>query len=353
MITPHTLTREWILQVSREHEADTGLVEKLNRALYLLEGLVESNLDFIFKGGTALVLHFNASRRLSIDIDIVMPNQSDLLNVVKEIAQKKQFIDVQAQPRLTNDSIQKAHYKFYYTSTMGPGSLQYILLDVLFAPIGYSNIVKLPITASFLNEEGVVLEVAVPSIEDLLGDKMTAFAPNTTGIPYFKKSVSSSMEIIKQLYDIGQLFDSAHNIGNVAQTFEKLATQQLSYRNLDSNIEKVLDDIHDTALIISSKGAEGKGKNNYDELLKGVTRIKSYIFSESYHIEKAIIQASKAAYLAALIRSQQVHIQRFTDPEALRDWEIKQPFPTKLNKLKKTNPEAFFYWYQVSLFQSS
>jgi predicted methyltransferase len=29
------------------------------------------------------------------------------------------------------------------------------------------------------------------------------------------------------------------------------------------------------------------------------------------------------------------------------NWEIKQPFETKLNKLKKTNIEAFYYWYRI------
>ncbi|MBK7097825.1 MAG: hypothetical protein IPH58_05105 [Sphingobacteriales bacterium] len=45
-----------------------------------------------------------------------------------------------------------------------------------------------------------------------MGDKLTAFAPNTTGIPYFKKDDSMSMEIIKQLYDIGNLFDAVTDI---------------------------------------------------------------------------------------------------------------------------------------------
>jgi len=40
-------------------------------------------------------------------------------------------------------------------------------------------------------------------MEDLLGDKLTAFAPNSTGIPYYKGEDSMSMGIIKQLYDIG------------------------------------------------------------------------------------------------------------------------------------------------------
>ena len=56
---------------------------------------------------------------------------------------------------------------------------------------------------------GKPLLAKVPCLEDMLGDKLTAFAPNTTGIPYFKKQDSMSMEIIKQLYDIGNLFDAA------------------------------------------------------------------------------------------------------------------------------------------------
>lgn len=35
----------------------------------------------------------------------------------------------------------------------------------------------------------------------------TAFAPETTGIPYYKGENLSTLEIIKQLYDIGRLFD--------------------------------------------------------------------------------------------------------------------------------------------------
>ena len=30
----------------------------------------------------------------------------------------------------------------------------------------------------------------------------------------------------------------------------------------------------------------------------------------------------------------------------LENWLIENPTYNKLNKLKKTNPEAFFYWYK-------
>jgi len=33
--------------------------------------------------------------------------------------------------------------------------------------------------------------------------------------------------------------------------------------------------------------------------------------------------------------------------EHLREAVIREPMPTKLNKLKKTNVEAFFYWNEI------
>ncbi|GHT52808.1 hypothetical protein AGMMS49982_14010 [Bacteroidia bacterium] len=35
-----------------------------------------------------------------------------------------------------------------------------------------------------------------------------------------------------------------------------------------------------------------------------------------------------------------------TDIETV-NWTIAAPLSTRLNKLKKSNPEAFFYWYKI------
>jgi hypothetical protein len=52
-----THSLEWIKKFSASNQgADKILVEKTIRALTLLEGLAKSNLNFIFKGGTALML---------------------------------------------------------------------------------------------------------------------------------------------------------------------------------------------------------------------------------------------------------------------------------------------------------
>ena len=48
-----------------------------------------------------------------------------------------------------------------------------------------------------------------------------------------------------------------------------------------------------------------------------------------------------------LISTDEKEIHKFTTPDVIKDWIIKQAFNTKLNKLKKSNPEAFYYWHQT------
>ena len=113
---------------------------------------------------------------------------------------------------------------------------------------------------------------------------------------------------------------------------------------IDNDSSK-LNDIYQTSLCIVMRGADGKG--NFEELHKGIQRIRNLIFSETYHIEKAITHATKAAYISTLIRHHATDYERFDNVQQLTDWTITEPFNTKLNKFKKSNPEAFFYWHKI------
>ncbi len=348
MIDKENISLEWINKITKLNKAtDKILVEKVVRALLLLEGLVLQKIPFIFKGGTALMLHLDSSKRLSIDIDIIISEQIDNLEEQLLITAKKQnFNKVVSQHRETNTKIKKSHYKFYYKPLHKTNKEEeYILLDILFEENQYQNIIEIPIQSKFIPTTTKSVLVKVPSIEDLLGDKLTAFAPNTTGIPYFKKEDSMSMEIIKQLYDIDTLFDRANNLKIVKDTFSQFAKTELTYRNKSKTTEDVIEDIYQTALCIVTRGADGNG--NFEELKEGIKRISGFIFSESYHIEKAIISASKAAYLATLMSHNEFVIEKFTNSQQMKDWVILKPLYNKLNKLKKSNPEAFFYWYKI------
>ena len=349
MIDTTQLNIDWISKVSKSSKnADKILVEKVIRALLLLEGLVQVEVPFVFKGGTSLMLHFNSSKRLSIDIDIVIAQRIGHLDKILNIVANKQgFSRVESQQRTTESDIEKAHYKFYYEPIHKTAKEEeYVLLDILIEEIGYSQIVELPIVSPFVPVKGDFITVRVPCLEDLLGDKLTAFAPNSTGIPYYKGEDSMSMEIIKQLYDIGNLFDRSADLKIVKETFHRFAKSELAYRKANDKTETdVLEDIFQTALCISSRGELGKG--DFDELQSGIRRVTGFIFSENYHIEKAIVSASKASCLSALISSDKTEIEKFDNPMQIKDWMISNPLYNKLNKLKKSNPEAFFYWYKT------
>lgn len=351
MIDKDKITFDWITKVSKENRnADKILVEKVIRALSLLEGLIKQKLSFVFKGGTALMLHLNSSKRLSIDIDIIMPVKPEELDELLDgVASEQGFLRKELQQRNTNTKIDKVHYKFYYFPLYKTSKEEeYVLLDILFEKVLYKNLVELEIRSSFLPEKESPLTVKSACLEDITGDKLTAFAPNTTGIPYFKGQDSMSMEIIKQLYDIGNLFDSVTDIETIKTTFTEFARTELEYRDMNNLSEKdVLEDIYQTSLCIVTRGAEGKG--DFDQLKQGVQRISRFVFSESYHIEKAITHASKTAYVATLIQHDIKSFEKYANPLQIKDWHITEPMNTKLNRLKKSNPEAFFYWYKISL----
>jgi len=355
MIHQEGITADWIRKTANKlRNADPLLVEKAIWALRLLEGLAKQNISFVFKGGTALMLHLDSAKRLSIDIDIILPEPVAELDHVFDLMAKQQgFLRWDHQERITNSAITKAHYKFYYTPVReGAGKEEYILLDILYEKIHYEDLTPLSIQSVFVPQKGAPKKVKIPVLDDLLADKLTAFAPNTTGIPYFRSENSMSMEIIKQLFDIGNLFDRAESLGKIRTTFKKFAVVELSYRGQEGlTTEDVLNDIIQTCLCLVTRGKAGIG--NYVELESGIKRVSGFIFSEKYHVEKAITHASKAAWLASLIASDRTDISRFEDPSEIKEWKINEPMSTKLNKLKKSNPEAFYYWYQIYMLTAS
>jgi len=350
MILPESRSVEWLKKIVSEHNfSNITMFEKTIRAFSLLELLALSGCQFVFKGGTALMLHLDSAKRLSIDIDIICPPETDIEKYLTRNADKYGFNNIKLLERKTAKSIPKSHAKFYYQVTYNTNSeTDYILLDVLFEEIHYNNVVQLPIENRFLKTNDEKVFVNIPCVADLLGDKLTAFAPNTTGIPYYKGNKMCSMEIVKQLYDIASLFDITNDLTITSDTFRKFATIELDYRNLKSNdIQQVLKDIFQTSLCIC---LQGNIDNEHFKLLQdGIKRMQSFVHSERYYLDLAIIDASKTAYLSVLISNNLSKVEHFDkyNLQELQNATLGSPLPTKLNKLKKSNIEAYFYWYKI------
>ncbi len=351
MIHPDSRTLAWIEKVAKENNIkDVALAEKTIRAFSLLEALVRSGCPLLFKGGTAEMLHLNSAKRLSIDVDIICPPGTQIEDYLKVYSSEYGFGDVVLVERISRSDIPKKHAKYNYQVSYPEGGKQdKILLDVLFEENHYSQVVSLPIESPFLKTEGEPVRVNLPSYQDMLGDKLTAFAPHTTGIPFFKGDKDCSMEINKQLFDIASLFDLTNDLTITTETFRKFAAVELLYRKADSSrLQDVLDDIFNTSRCICFRGMENS--KEFQLLQNGIAKVRSFIHSEkNYSLDQAIVNASKTAYLSKLIEKGASEVHHFT-PESLQELvhaTISEPLPTKFNKFKKSNIEAFFYWNEI------
>ena len=350
MIHPDSRTLAWIEKVAKEHKVkDIALAEKTIRAFSLLEALVRTGCPLLFKGGTACMLHLGSSKRLSIDIDIICPPGTKIEDFLKVYSAEYGFGNVELVERVSRTDISKKHAKYYYQVAYPAGDRQdKILLDVLFEESHYNQVVSLPIQSPLLKMDGEPIMVNLPSCQDMLGDKLTAFAPHTTGIPFFKGDKDCSMEINKQLFDIASLFDLTDDLTVTTETFRKFAAVELLYRKSDpSRLQDVLDDIYDTARCICLRGIENP--DEFKLLQNGIGRMRGFIHSENYSLDSAIVNASKAAYLSKMIEKEATEVHHFTRDKvaSLADATITAPLPTKFNKFKKSNIEAFFYWNEI------
>ena len=343
MIDKATYELEWIDRIAEGlgKRGDRKILEKVIHAFTLLEQLKLAGLDFIFKGGTSLLLLSPIPRRFSIDIDIITPvlpkELPDYLEKVVAMGAFSKWIDDNERKHVIDAPV--GHYKFYYTSKV---SSKYgdepILLDVLFIANPYPKLVESPVSHDWLQTTGDIPTVTTPAIESIIGDKLTAFAPTTTGILYEK---NRPVEIIKQLYDIAFLFDLSTDFELIRASYIRNAEEELKYRKLSLSWKDPLRDTFQTCSIITQRDQ----KNAHSlHLQQGISNIVNFILGR-FNLEEAIICSAKTAYLSKLISTESIVVERYIGPNQIATFNIENQEFLKLNRLKRTSPEAFFYWY--------
>jgi hypothetical protein len=125
-----------------------------------------------------------------------------------------------------------------------------------------------------------------------------------------------------------------------------LAIIEAKYRNLDINPHDVLEDMYKTVLCMAVRGQDGNCQ--FENLLSGINQLKQYIISENFTFEKSISITGKIAYLTRLIDKNINKIVKFDPQIDLKNLLITLPHNSKLNKLKKTSPDAFWYWWSAT-----
>ena len=176
----------------------------------------------------------------------------------------------------------------------------------------------------------------MPSVDCILGDKLTAFAPHTTGIPL---GIGKELEIIKQMYDVAALIDVFDDFEDVYNSYMAIVETEINYRGLDISANEVLMDTIDTAACIAGRGQIG---HEYPMYLAGIKSISTHIYDERYSAEKAVQSACKTMYLAACILRKS-NFEKVIDCNLYLDCNIGKSNYSKLSKLRKFNAEAFAY----------
>lgn len=360
MISPESRSRGWLFSVcERFNTPDVALVDKVIRAFSLLEALARSGCPFIFKGGSCLMLHFNTEKRLSIDIDIICPPGTRIEDYWDKYVIEYGFCKPEPLHRESRTNVPKEHAKFNYQVAYSDSKPDSILLDVLLEDSPYEKLEEKPIVSPLLKTEGENILVRVPSKIDMLADKLTAYAPNTTGIPFVKKNAKGqvkicSLEIAKQMFDVASLFDAVDDLNEVLEIYKKIAAVELDYRKMAGvDYKEVLRDSINTSLCLGTRGATDKEK--FALLTDGISKLRGYIYNDKYSVDRAITDSAKVAYLAACLQKGQFAPSKYhmEMADAAKKSEIDSSLDTdsakwtKLNKLKKSNIEAFYYWFRT------
>lgn len=334
MLKKENFTLEHILELKENKAVDNFILERSIYAFGLLEALCRVNMPFIFKGGTSLMLLLDRPKRLSTDIDIIVAPGTDVEHYLEEAGKIFPFEKVEQQIRKGKNNIEKRHYKFYYDSPVKGKTPFYILLDILFEDNHYSNVISRPIENELLITGPPYYEVKLPSADCLLGDKLTAFAPNTTGIPF---GADKELEIIKQMFDVATLADVCSSFEDVCRTYTGTVESEIRYRGLDISWEEALQDTIEAAAAIASRGQYGE---NYTEYLKGIKSITTHIYDERFSAEKAAVMACKVMHMAACVLKK-IPYEDIQDPSVCSGANISASAYSKLSKLRKFNAEGF------------
>ena len=350
MIHPQCFTKEWLTeQAAAVGSRNPVMLEKAIIALQLLGHLAETGLPIQFKGGTSLLLRLNPIRRLSIDVDILTQvKPAEFLAAFTRVSHLAPLTGYEHDAQRDKELPPKKHFRFYYPSAV-ERKTDHVLLDVLFEPIPAPHCEPVIINTPFIIPEREV-RVAVPTVNSLLGDKLTAFAPRTIGIIYhpFRKT-----DIAKQLFDVGVLFDAATDLRVAAEVYEAAHARQLAYRQANFSLADTLNDSIQAALLYSQLALRGGEKTEHGLFLQeGVRALQNHLVNQPFQRDEARVAAGKVACVAAWIqrRPETVGIEqlRFHSERIgeLRDLQIHSPW-IPLNRLKGGNAQAFHYWYQA------
>ena len=336
MIKKESFEEKHIRSIQKYSHRDPVLIEKVIFAFGLLEALAKVQLPFVFKGGTCLMLLLKKPHRLSTDLDIIVDPNIDIDDYIRKASQIFPFVNQEEDVRKGNNGIVKRHFKFTYESPINKRPLT-ILLDVIFEQNYYQTTEEKDINMDMLICDDKALKVIIPTVDCILADKLTAFAPHTTGIPIGK---NKDMEVMKQMYDIITLIDVFEDVGKVKSTYEKICKIEMRYRGISTTTKNCLIDTFKASLCVAARG--NICLEDYEYYLKGINELHDHIFIENYSAELAAIKAPIIMYMCMCLLNGKEFVKN-VEPDIYISKKIQNIELIDLGYLKKVDSIAYAY----------
>jgi hypothetical protein len=250
----------------------------------------------------------------------------------------------------------RRHFQFFYPTMDTQAKFGgHVLLDVVEEKRCPHVTQRRVICAPFVEVEREV-RVTMPTIESLLGDKLTAFAPTTVGVPLHPDDgrLADLMQIGKQFFDVGELFNAATDFQVVRKVYDGVFALEAEYRNHRFDREAALRDTLGACLGIAMEGLKGnKPSADTQALRNGWRRVSSHLIQHRFGLDEARVASGKSALLATAILAnanpldliQLRYVESRETLARLAGRSIAKPDWRGLNKIKATNAAAFHYWH--------
>jgi hypothetical protein len=353
----------------------------LNKALYALEYLAQlrsAGLECLFKGGSAVQLLLpHGWQRLSIDLDIEAEMGRKEIEEILEGVHEKFGREYFSFERRKTELAESGIFNSYRIQIPGyPTGEAVILLDAMGITTGYKTR-RTKLKSFFYISD---IEVETPTVDSMLGDKLSTLGPNTIGRRL--KDSRNGLEYIKHLYDIKNLLPQVSSLGEAFEAYRRCHDLQLKIREVQIDISESVKDLVDVCKLLtltdrtSSECASYLGDRSAQVLeqhgicRRGSERFQPLLtFGNNYTWENIRETASAVSFIARLfemLRLKEIDDAKATEslkslqskiPELARDEEIIDGMLGKISSLPvekrwhiqpreiKGSPRSLIYWY--------
>ena len=216
------------------------------------------------------------------------------------------------------------------------------MLDIVFMESPYDQVVTKPIRNDLLVTAPEDLVVTMPTMECILGDKLTAFAPHTTGVLLGE---GKELEIAKQMFDVATLAERMQDQKQFRTTYDRAVVEELAFRGLELEKEKVLKDTIRACISIISRGEYDK--EDYVEYLKGIRSLTDHILGKKFTPEIAAEKACSVMCLAASALTQ-TDYPKIADAAGYAKERLAGDQYKRLAYIRKRNLEAYGYLVEAT-----